>query len=218
MGVRLYDEAILNKITKWVKDPNMKILRPDEVTELFRIRADINKDKPLTLPLIALSRDKEIEILSTEKQSKTFSGFTIQKNEKCSMLLNAIPIKIGYQLDIYTRFIDEADEYIRNFVFNLINLPNVEITIPYNDVNLKHKSTIQLDSSVVDNSDIPQRLFTDQFTRFTIRFTVDDAYLFSVPVKENTILEIDSLDILDKETKEIVDTEELDFLVKKSSK
>ena len=31
MGVRFYDEAIANKIQKWIKDPNMVILKPNEV-------------------------------------------------------------------------------------------------------------------------------------------------------------------------------------------
>ena len=36
-----------------------------------------------------------------------------------SIPINVIPIQIGYQIDIYTKGIAEADEYIRNFVFNL---------------------------------------------------------------------------------------------------
>ena len=41
-------------------------------------------------------------------------------------------------------------------------------------------------STVEDNSDIAQRLLPDQFTRFTFKLYIDDAYLFSVPIKENT--------------------------------
>jgi hypothetical protein len=38
-------------------------------------------------------------------------------------------------------------------------------------------------STIEDTSDVPQRLFSGQFTRWTIRLNIDDAYLFSVPVE-----------------------------------
>ena len=37
----------------------------------------------------------------------------------------------------------------------------------------------------MDNSDISERLFTGQFTRFTIPVYVDDAYLFDYKVRNN---------------------------------
>ena len=54
MAIRYYDKALVEKITKWVKDPNMRILKPEEVTRLFQQTADINNDKPISLPLIAI--------------------------------------------------------------------------------------------------------------------------------------------------------------------
>ena len=67
MAIRYYDKALVEKITKWVKDPNMRILKPEEVTRLFQQTADINNDKPISLPLIAISREPNVEILSTNK-------------------------------------------------------------------------------------------------------------------------------------------------------
>ena len=55
MAIRFYDEAIYEKIKKWVKDPNVSILKPDETERLFKQKADENKDKPITLPLITIS-------------------------------------------------------------------------------------------------------------------------------------------------------------------
>lgn len=188
MAIRFYDEALVEKIQKWVKDPSMRVLRPDETTRLFQMKSDVNNDRPIQLPLIAISRDKNIEILNTQKQVKTFDGFTYASNEKTSIPINVIPVQIGYQIDIYTRGMAEADEYIRNFVFNFINLPKLKIDIPYNDAHYEHLSNIWIDSNVTDNSDISERLFPDQFVRFTIKLVVDDAYLFSLPTKENTIL------------------------------
>ena len=74
---------------------------------------------------------------------------------------------------------EEADEYVRNFIFNLINYPKLEIQIPYNDSPLSYTSFITLLESVEDNSDIPERLVPGQFSRFTLSIALNDAYLFS---------------------------------------
>ena len=62
MSINLYDEALCDKIKRWVKDPNIAILKPDESTRLFQMRADIGNDKPIGLPLISISRDRDIKI------------------------------------------------------------------------------------------------------------------------------------------------------------
>ncbi len=185
MAIRYYDEAVYEKIKRWVKDPNMRILKPNESNRLFQMRADQQNDTPLTLPLIALSRDNDIQITSTAKKPLTYDGGHLAATKEKSKVLNGIPIKLTYQLDIYSKFFEEADEYVRNFVFNLINYPRVSIEIPYNNSKIVHDSTLLLESSISDNSDIQERLVSGQFTRMTLRFTIDDAYLFSVPFMDN---------------------------------
>lgn len=203
MSIKLYDDAVSEKITKWVKDPNLRILKPDESTRFLEMKLDEYKDAPLRLPLISISRDKNIEIISTQKQPKTFDGYKLASGSDSTLLLNVIPIQLSYQIDIYTKGMIEADEYLRNFVFNLINYPKLEITIPYNDVNVKHQSNISLESTLTDNSDIKEHLFADQFVRFSIRFKIDDAYLFSVPVKENVKIEEFNLEVQNLRTGKI---------------
>ena len=163
----------------------MKILKPSESSRLFQLRADENGDKPLTLPLIAISRDNDLEIISTSKKALTYDGGHLAANCKESEVLNGIPIRLSYQLDIYCKYFAEADEYMRNFVFNIINYPNLHIEIPYNDAKVIHDSTLLLESTVSDTSDIPERLISGQFTRLSLRLTIDDAYLFSVPFMKN---------------------------------
>lgn len=203
MAIRYYDSAMIEKIKSWVKDPNMTIFSPSDSTRLFQLRADQLGDKPLNLPLIVLSRDNDIEILSTTKRALTYDAGHItndpqDKNKSTSSIskvLNAIPIKLTYQLDIYTKYFAEADEYIRNFIFNFINYPRLSIEIPYNDAKVLHNSTILVESTVSDSSDIPERLIAGQFTRMTIRLTIDDAYLFSVPFMDNWMIESGSIKI-----------------------
>lgn len=185
MAVRYYDEALVNKIKGWVKDEKMTILKPSESARLFQLRADTKNDKPLSLPLIAISRDNDIEIISTAKKALTYDGGHLAADMKQSEVLNGIPIRLGYQLDIYTKFFGEADEYMRNFVFNIINYPRISIEIPYNNAKVVHDSNLMIESTITDNSDIPERLISGQFTRLSIKLTIDDAYLFSVPFMDN---------------------------------
>ena len=53
----------------------------------------------------------------------TFDGATIEATLKKSKSLQAIPIRLQYQIDIFTRYREEADEYLRNFVYNILNYP-----------------------------------------------------------------------------------------------
>lgn len=206
MSVNLYDEALAEKIQSWIpEDQHLTILKPDQTAALFQMTLDKNYDQPIKLPLIALSRETQINILNTNKQVKTFDGVVIGKNEKQSITLNAIPIQINYQLDIYTRHMAEGCDYLREFVFKFVNDPTLQINIPYYDVNLPHKSNMRLSNTINDNSDVPQKLFNDQFTRFTIYFYIDDAYMFNTPIKTNKTIE--AIDVYTQTSKNSVEFE-----------
>ena len=189
MSVRLYDEAIVTKIKSWVKDDKLKVLKPDETSRLFQMIANMTNDKPITLPLITISRSNEIEIENTSKKMMTYDGMMLDATVNKSLQIDAIPMVLNYQIDIYCENDKEADEYMRNFVFSIINHPKVKVILPYNQINYEHWSYMRLLSTIEDNSDVPLRLFPDQFARWTIRFTVDDAYLFSLPYKDNVHIE-----------------------------
>ena len=201
MGLRFYDEAVVDKIKSWVKDPNMKILSPNESSRLFQLKAEDSNDQPLVLPLIAISRDNEFEIISTAKKPLTYDGGHLDATDEESKLLNGIPIRISYQLDIYCKYFAEADEYTRNFIFNIINYPNIHIEIPYNNAKIEHNSTLILESTVTDNSDIPERLISGQFTRMSIRMTIDDAYFESLYDDTKALYRLDQLGSTDLNSK-----------------
>ena len=185
MSIKLYDDSLLEKLQKWTKDTSVMLLGVNESTRLFTTLADVNNDKPLTLPLISLSRPGGFSIEEKYKQPKSYSGATFAYNNERSAKLNAIKISIPYQLDIYARYQQEADEYIRNIVFNIINYPVVNIELPYYDFGVTHDSNIRITTDVEDNSDIPERLISGQFKRYTLGITIDDAYLFDLKVKDN---------------------------------
>lgn len=204
MGIRYYDEAIHKKIQSWIKDPHMRILKTNETSRLFQMHADQLKDEPIKLPLIALSREANLYLDKPLKRLLTFDGKHLTTKETQTLQLNAIPINVIYQLDIYTRRFEEGDEYLRNFIFQFTNYPKLTITLPYNNVNFTVNAYLDLLSTVTDNSDIPERLFADQFTRWTLQLELKQGYLFSIPFRDNWSIESITLEDVNTEEKEEV--------------
>jgi hypothetical protein len=162
------------------------VLSPDESQRLIQLNAEDSTDQPLKLPLIAISRNKDIEILSTIKQNKSFDGKVLQANADTATAfhLNVIPIKTTYQLDIYTKKQIEADEYVRQYLFKLINNPQIIIEIPYNGCQITHTANLRVLDTVSDTSDISTHLFPGQFYKWTIQLELQDGFLFSIPRKQ----------------------------------
>lgn len=188
MAISYYDEAVTQKIKGWLADSSkLRVLSPDESTRLIQLKAEDSEDKPLTLPLIAISRNKDLEIESTIKQNKSFDGLIIDRDStgKASVHLNVIPVKTTYQLDIYTKKRIEADEYVRQYLFKLINNPQIIIEIPYNGYLVRHTANLRVLSTVSDTSDISTHVFPGQFYKWTIQLELQDGYLFSIPQKQS---------------------------------
>ena len=188
MAISYYDEAVTQKIKGWLADSSkLRVLSPDESTRLIQLRAEDSEDAPLKLPLIAISRNKDIEIESAIKQNKSFDGLIVGKDatSAATVHLNVIPVKTTYQLDIYTKKRIEADEYVRQYLFKLINNPQIIIEIPYNNYNLKHTANLRVLNTVSDTSDISTHIFAGQFYKWTIQLELQDGFLFSIPQKQN---------------------------------
>ncbi len=188
MAISYYDEAITQKIKGWLADSSkLRVLSPDESTRLLQLHAEDSNDEPIKLPLIAISRNKDIEIESAIKQNKSFDGLVIGKDttNNTTIHLNVIPVKTTYQLDIYTKKRIEADEYVRQYLFKLINNPQIIIEIPYNNYIVRHTANLRVLDTVSDTSDIPTHVFPGQFYKWTIQLELQDGFLFSIPNKRN---------------------------------
>ena len=157
---------------------NLRVLKPDETKRLFETIADDTKDSKIKLPVIALSRSKDIQLQLNIKNSRSFDGLILNKkvwdsesqswkiiNDKgITAHINIIPVLLNYQLDIYTKTYDECDEYVRQFLFKLIYNPVIYIEIPYNDsvygdITLQHIANIRVLPTVSDTTDIAEHLF-----------------------------------------------------------
>jgi len=188
VAISYYDEAITKKIKDWLADSSkLRVLSPDETTRFIQLQAEDSNDKPLKLPFISISRNKDIEIESAIKQNKSFDGLIIGRStdKTTTVHLNVIPVKTTYQLDIYTKKRIEADEYVRQYLFKLINNPQIIIEIPYNNYLVRHTANLRVLNTVSDTSDISTHIFAGQFYKWTIQLELQDGFLFSIPQKQN---------------------------------
>lgn len=214
MAIRYYDDLLITKLQRWLPEAStLRVLHPDESKKLFELAADDSRDQALTLPLISLARKDEIELLTTVKQPKSYDGLRIlPANQQTDLtglkgiayeralasipdstpIFNVIPIRPEYQLDIYAKTAEECEEYVRSFLFKLINNPYMRIEIPYNDLKIEHSCYIRLLNHVANTSSITERIFSGQFTRWTIQFELHDAFLFSIPYRKNWRLSEDT--------------------------
>ena len=101
MAISYYDDAIIDKLKKWIPDTNkMRVLGPDDTKKLFEQKADDTNDSPVQFPFITLTRNRDLEIGSTIKQLRSFDGLhIIAPNERGNIIpektavFNAIPVK-----------------------------------------------------------------------------------------------------------------------------
>ena len=188
MAIRYYDEALANKINSWLpksKNRKIQVLKPDEVRRLFMIEADERDDKPIQLPLIAIARETQIDVMHPTKRAMSFDGIMLKSDSKHTLQLDAVPISLTYQIDIYTRHFDEGDELLRELIFKIINNSQLTVNLPYNNQNLIQVCSMKMQGQVEDTSAISERLFSGQFTRWTLRLDIDGAYLYSIPYVDN---------------------------------
>ena len=198
MAFEYYDDALAGKLMKWTPtNLQLRVLKPDDTKRLMELKADDSRDKQLRLPFIALSRNNEIELLLNVKNPRSFDGLTLNKTEEKTLQMNVIPVKLQYQLDIFAKTQAEAEQYVREYLFKLINNPVIKIVIPYNGQEVPQIANIKVLSNVADTSDIPQRLFVGQFTRWTIQLEILDAFLYNLPYRQNWKIFIDEDEVLD---------------------
>lgn len=208
MALEYYDDVIAAKIKKWLPSTSkLRVLKPDETKRLFELNANDTGDKPLQLPCIALSRNNDIDISVNVKNQKSFMGYKAGIYNDKTLLINTIPIKLNYQLDIYTKTAVEGDEYLRQYLFKLINNPSFKIVIPYNGTDIEQIANIRVLTPVSDTSSISERLFPGQFTRWTIQLEIMDAFLYDLPYKRNW-----KLYVIDQDELSLVSQDEYSIL------
>lgn len=205
MSSYMYDQALINKFKRWTENTKVTLVGPDESRRLFQVISDKTDDNSIKFPIVSLTRSLGYELDIYGKKPLSFDGMLKEANLSRGKFINAIPIVLNYQLDVYTRYYQEADEYMRNFIFNIINYPKLNILIKYYDSNIDHVANILPGQSVVDNSsNTSERLASDQFTRLSYQFSIPDAYLWDIKIKDNKEIAQGDLLIIDKATDEVI--------------
>jgi len=187
MNFTSYDKALVERIRDWVGDSNITITEPNT---LFIYRSHVDQDN-LKLPLISLTRGR-ITIENTNKQPKSSQGLTTEMGEDGKLYhLRTIPIKINYQIDILTRFREECDNIVREFIFKIVNNPELSVPIEVNGNKNTHKFSIHLSEDVEDNSDIASHLDKGEYFRETLSIYTNNAQLFSYVGKTPLSIDVD---------------------------
>lgn len=194
MSAILYDEALLKKLKKWTEKTDIRIYGPSEADRVFQINADMNNDKPIKLPIIVLSR-QGFDINNINRMPINFDGKRLYADEDKVKQINAIPITLNYNLDVYTRYYDEADAYMRELIFNIINLPKLSITVPYLDFNYEHISNIRLSSNSITDNSMGVRNYRDTICNLSLSLNIDDAYLWDSRIKTTVSFASDGLNV-----------------------
>ena len=185
MSTYLYDKALVEKLKKWTDNTKVTVISPDETRNLFETIADQRNDKPISLPMMCLRKNPSYTLELAGKAPLTYSALTHEANIERSTKLMAIPIRLTYRIDIYARYYEEADEYMRNLVFNMYNYPVFTINIPYEGMGYTHNASMVIDKTIENTSSSQERLAFGQFTKLSIGFEVKDAYLLDVRTKDN---------------------------------
>lgn len=189
MSIYLYDESLKNKVSGWLNSSKakkeIKVFNPTTKDNVFQMLADQSNDKQIEFPIIEISRDPDVEVLQNQMKEMSFMGIGLAKTKEKTLHLDAIPIVISYQLDIWGKDFKEVDALVRTFTFKFINDRTIPITLTTDGYDYVHYSNVKLNSTIEDNSDTPQQLFGDQFCRWTFHLVIDDAYMFTMPTDEN---------------------------------
>lgn len=203
MSTYLYDEALVRKFKSWTHTSEIEIYGPNETSRVFGVIADKTNDEPIKLPLIYIERDRSFNIINsgTTRRPLSYDGKDINVSDSRGEILNAIPISISYQVNVYTRYAKEADILIRNLIFNVINYPALEIIVPKVSIydekmkeykDYKHTARIEFgNTEIQDNSNEKERFIEGNYTKLSFLITINDAYLWDL--REHRTAEIEIL-------------------------
>ena len=184
--IYLYDEAITNKFRTIFRDSRITVQPPDNA---IRYVAQLSDDN-VTFPLINLNRtdwsirDSDI----SWAQSRTGVVNRINKDNTISVM-RAIPIRMEYQVDVYTVDRFTNDEIYRELIFYFLKNPTLEVEIPYT-VEGKHVFNFDINPDIQDNSDTVEHINKGVLYRYTSTWVVKDAYLFEGTDEYNRVTQI----------------------------
>lgn len=207
VGVYAYDLAIINDLrarfnyTKDGKQKTNNIIQITNSENVFNIIGDLQNDT-IKFPLISLIRTGwQIEDYSQEfmNNSGGLVGYLKDDEGKRTrqVRLQAIPIQINYQLDIWTQNRVDNDIIAREFIWFYKQNPQLRVKIPHG-LNITHPFNIGIENEIVDNSDIAEHTSRGRYYRQTLGLYTDkDAFLWKSSVTNVPMIDLEKFSIYD---------------------
>ena len=188
MSAYIYDSAVTNLFESITGDKIF--VNPPETA--FRNVSQLNGDK-LKFPLINLNRTN----LSIRTDEVNFNalheGATVRMNDDNTVThARVLPIRIEYQVDVFTVDKKMNDEIVRELLFYLYVHPTHIVKIGYG-LDFEHKFNLYLDPDVQDNSDVVSHINNGVIFRSTFTMYCPDAYLWSSKDYKSPKLDISSI-------------------------
>ena len=174
MSVKCYDDAIIANFREIFNDGTISIL---PVENAIRFSAQLRKDN-VDFPMISTTRLGYSIVSSNINQSaKTIGSFVIRDGKNNNVYAQSIPIRIEYQLDIFTVDRWSCDEITRELIFYFYQHPTLVAHFDYG-LDIDHNFNLFLNDDIVDNSDTVDHADKGVMFRNTLTFYTDDARLF----------------------------------------
>lgn len=173
--MHLYDEAVLKKFKELFGNDDIFIIPPERAKDTV---AQLERDD-IKFPLVSLDRRGFSIRDSAISWSASRMGLadSISDDGKAN-IMHVIPIKINYQLDVYTTDRVSCDEILRELIFYFTLHPTLLVNIPYG-LNTTHKFNLFFNPDIEDNSDTVEHINRGVLYRYTANLYTDDAYLFA---------------------------------------
>lgn len=194
MSTYLYDEALVENLRTLTKDTRIHIVPPDN---LFRLIGRIEEDE-IEMPLISLVRTGW-QLANSRPHTAKFDGALSGYDESSKKLerLQALPINISYQLDVWTKTRLENDNILRELIFYYSTHPTLLVRIGYG-LDITHNFNIFIDNDIEDNSDIVEHRNRGEYFRQTISLYTDDAYLWKSSSRYPTFVHDSDIDVINE--------------------
>lgn len=186
-----YDEAIIENFRRIFSNGKIYIVPPEDA---FNLIGTVNTDN-VKLPMISLLRSPGWSLLDSRPHNMKFEGKIVKVEDDEVTLLRAIPIRINYQLDVWTESRLENDLIMRELIFYLSTNPTLQVNINYDNFSGKHDFNLFIDGEVEDNSDLVAHKDRGRYFRQTISLYTDDAYLWRTSTRGLGIIDPDYISI-----------------------
>lgn len=174
MSIKAYDDAIINRFREVFNDDIIYIL---PVENAIRFVAQLKKDT-VKFPLISTMRlGYSIIGNMVNHNAKMIGSFTKKDGKNNNLFAQSIPIRIEYQLDVFTVDKQSCDEITRELIFFFYQHPTLQAHFEYG-LDFDHNFNMFLNDEIVDNSDTVEHINNGVMFRNTLTFYVDDARLF----------------------------------------